>query len=162
MGYTFPIFLNLKKCFLRKKVKVTLTCLNGTICFWYHRIVGDVETKTANVSHFKVLHCNVHYAISIIHCINRMISKTYGERVEVTFYVCYVKSISLRFKKYGNTYHRTLTKFCLKHFLIAPPEMPENSTRTPCILQFNPFSTLDAHFCNLQFSTDAWNPTITI
>ena len=43
-GLHVPIFLNLKKCFLRKKVKVTLTFLNGTICFWHRRIVTDLET----------------------------------------------------------------------------------------------------------------------
>ena len=32
-GLHVPISLNLKKCFLRKKIKVTLTFLNDTICF---------------------------------------------------------------------------------------------------------------------------------
>ena len=43
MGYTF---LDLKKCFLRKEVKVASTFLNGTVYFWYRRIVADVETNS--------------------------------------------------------------------------------------------------------------------
>ena len=45
-GLYDPIFLNLKKCFLCKKVKVTLSFLNSTIYFWYHRTIADVETNS--------------------------------------------------------------------------------------------------------------------